>query len=156
MQKEKNLMKASNKDLERMLLLQKSLLYFTTSLQGNRAILEKIENNNHLAPIELDYLKDVQIELKQALEMSTIYREILDNTMNTYSSIISNSMNNVMKFLTSITLVISIPTMISSFLGMNVFLGDFGKNPYSFLLVLLLSTLISVLLIIVLKKKNLL
>ncbi len=156
LQKEKNLTKANNKDIEKMLNLQKSLLYFTTSLEGNKAILEKIENTHTLKLHELGFLKDTQIEIKQAIEMVTIYREILTNTMNTYNSIISNNMNTIMKFLTSVTLVISVPTMISSFLGMNVFLGDFGKNPYSFLLVFLLSLLISVLLILLLKKKNLL
>lgn len=146
----------SNKDLESMLELQKSLLYFTTSLQGNRTILEKMENNEVLSKEELDLLKDVQIEVRQAIEMTNIYREILENTMDTYSSIISNNMNDIMKFLTSITLVISIPTMISSFLGMNIFFGDFGTNPYSFILIILLSIFVTIILIIVLKKKNLL
>jgi len=154
---EKTLIKSSsNKDLERMLALQKSLLYFTTSLQGNSLILEKQEKNEKLSNKELDLLKDTQIELKQALEMTTIYREILENTMGTYSSIISNNLNDTMKFLTSITLVISVPTMISSFLGMNVNIGEFGKNPYSFLIMVLLSILITIILIIILKKKNLL
>ncbi len=155
-QKERTLKKATNKDLEKMLSLQKTLLYFTTSLQGNRMILEKIENNTKLNSAESDLLHDVQIEIKQAIEMANIYREILENTMDTYSSIISNNLNDIMKFLTSITLVISIPTMISSFLGMNVYLGEFGKNPYSFLLVVLASLLITIILILILKKKNLL
>ena len=96
------------------------------------------------------------IELKQALEMTNLYQEILENMMNTYHSIISNNTNSIMKFLTSITLVISIPTMVSSFLGMNVYLGEFGKNPYSFLLIILISLLVTVLLLILLKKKNML
>lgn len=145
----------SNKDLERMLDLKKSLLYFTTSLQGNRTLLEKMENSN-LTEEETELLKDVQIEIRQAIEMANIYREILENTMDTYNSIISNNLNDIMKFLTSITLVISIPTMISSFLGMNVFFGDFGTNPYSFFLVIGIATFVTVLLIIILKKKNLL
>lgn len=146
----------SNNDLERMLELKKSLLYFTTSLQGNKTILEKIENMGNLTPKELDLLKDIQIEIRQAIEMTNIYREILENTMDTYNSIISNNLNDTMKFLTSITLVISIPTMISSFLGMNVFFGDFGTNPNSFILVILLAILVTIILIIILKKKNLL
>ena len=156
LQKEKHLNKASNKELDSMLSLQKSLLYFTTSLQGNRTILERLENSHSLSSIEQDFLKDGMIELKQALEMTNIYQEILENIMNTYHSMISNNTNDIMKFLTSITLVISIPTMISSFLGMNVYLGEFGKNPYSFLLVILISLLITVLLLILLKKKNML
>ena len=88
--------------------------------------------------------------------MANIYREILESTMDTYSSIISNNLNDVMKFLTSVTLVISIPTMISSFLGMNLSLGEFGTNPFSFLLIVLISFLVAIILILVLKKKNLL
>jgi len=157
LKKEKTLIRStSNKDLEQMLTLQKSLLYFTTALQGNKAVLEKMENNNNLTNEELEILKDVQIEIKQAIEMTKTYREILENTMDTYSSIISNNLNDIMKFLTSITLVISIPTMISSFLGMNVFLGDFGSNPYSFWLIILLAFFIAIILILILKKKNLL
>ena len=155
--KEKDLLKASsNKDLEHLLSLQKSLLYFTTSLQGNRAVIEKIENNIKLSPKELDILRDVQIEIRQGIEMANICREILANTMNTYSSIISNNLNDIMKFLTSITLVISIPTMIASFLGMNVSLGSFGTDPYSFIVIVGLSFVLAILLVIVLKKKNLL
>lgn len=157
LKKEKTLIKStSNKDLEQMLTLQKSLLFFTTALQGNETILEKIENNGTLKEEDLELLKDTQIEIKQGIEMAKTYREILENTMDTYSSIISNNLNDIMKFLTSITLVISIPTMISSFLGMNVFLGDFGTNPYSFILIILLAFFISLVLVILLKKKNLL
>ncbi len=156
-EKEKDLIKSpSNKDLERMLTLQKSLLYFTTSLQGNEMLLEKLENNNNLKASSLDNLKDAQIEIKQAIRMASIYREILENTMDTYSSIISNNLNDIMKFLTSVTLVISIPTMISSFLGMNVTIGDFASNPYSFLLIILICLLVTILIVILLKKKNLL
>ena len=88
--------------------------------------------------------------------MANTYREILENTMDTYSSIISNNLNDIMKFLTSITLVISIPTMISSFLGMNLSLGSFGTNPFSFVLIVSLSFFIAIVLVILLKKKNLL
>ena len=157
LKKEKTLIKStSNKDLEQMLTLQKSLLYFTTALQGNRSVLERIENNKDLKKEDLELLKDVEIEIRQGIEMAKTYRDILENTMATYSSIISNNLNDVMKFLTSITLIISIPTMISSFLGMNVFLGDFGNNPHSFLLIILLAFLISFILTIILKRKNLL
>jgi len=153
--KEKTLIKStSNKDLEHMLTLQKSLLYFTTALQGNRSVLEKMEKCFNLSKEEQETLIDVQIEIKQAIEMATIHREILENTMDTYSSIISNNLNDIMKFLTSITLVISIPTMISSFLGMNLSLGDFGSNPYSFILIILCSFLVSIIIIILLKKKH--
>ncbi len=154
--KEKRIYQATNQDLERMLLLQKSLLYFTTALQGNKMILEKMENQKDLSSIELDFLKNVQIETRQALEMTNTYREILEHTINTYGTMISNNLNDRMKFLTAITLVISIPTMISSFLGMNVFLGEFGKNPYSFILIVLISICLTLILIYILHKKHLL
>ena len=88
--------------------------------------------------------------------MTNIYREILDSTMDTYGTVISNNLNDVMKFLTSITLVISVPTMIASFLGMNVPLGEVGVNPLSFLFLVLLSIIVSVVLIVILHRKNLL
>lgn len=157
LQREKRMLKSpSNKDIETMLAFQKSLLYFTTSLQGNQVLIEKIEMYDKIGPEELDTIKEVKIELHQALEMARTYREILENTISTYSSIISNNLNGTMKFLTSVTLIISIPTMISSFLGMNVFLGDFGTNPFSFLLVVLCCITITLILVLILKKKNLL
>ena len=157
LEKEKTLIKStSNKDLEHMLTLQKSLLYFTTALQGNRSLLEKIKKIDNFSNNETELIIDAELEINQAIEMANIYREILESTMDTYSSIISNNLNDVMKFLTSVTLVISIPTMISSFLGMNLSLGEFGTNPFSFLLIVLISFLVALILILVLKKKNLL
>ncbi len=157
LEKEKTLIKStSNKDLEHMLTLQKSLLYFTTALQGNRSLLEKIKKIDNFSNNETELIIDAELEINQAIEMANIYREILESTMDTYSSIISNNLNDVMKFLTSVTLVISIPTMISSFLGMNLSLGEFGTNPFSFLLIVLISFLVAIILILVLKKKNLL
>ena len=156
LEKEKTLIKStSNKDLEHMLTLQKSLLYFTTALQGNRSLLEKIKKIDNFSN-NAELIIDAELEINQAIEMANIYREILESTMDTYSSIISNNLNDVMKFLTSVTLVISIPTMISSFLGMNLSLGEFGTNPFSFLLIVLISFLVAIILILVLKKKNLL
>ena len=138
-----------------MLTLQKSLLYFTTALQGNRSLLEKIKKIDNFSN-NTELIIDAELEINQAIEMANIYREILESTMDTYSSIISNNLNDVMKFLTSVTLVISIPTMISSFLGMNLSLGEFGTNPFSFLLIVLISFLVAIILILILKKKNLL
>ena len=141
-----------------MLTLEKSLVYFITSLKGNQVVLEKLETLPiiSLEEKELELLKDVKIETNQAIEMTNIYREILDSTMDTYGTVISNNLNDVMKFLTSITLVISIPTMIASFMGMNVPLGDVGVNPLSFLFLVLISIIVSVVIIIILHRKNLL
>ena len=141
-----------------MLTLEKSLVYFITSLKGNQVVLEKLETLPimSLDEKELELLRDVKIETNQAIEMTNIYREILDSTMDTYGTVISNNLNDVMKFLTSITLVISVPTMIASFLGMNVPLGEVGVNPLSFLFLVLLSIIVSVVLIVILHRKNLL
>ena len=113
-----------NKELLKLLSLEKSLVYFTTSLKSNELVMEKTMRGKiiKLYDEDEDILEDAIIENKQAIEMSQIYSNILNGTMDAYASIISNNLNSVMKFLTSITLVISIPTMISSFLGMNVFL----------------------------------
>ena len=101
-------------------------------------------------------LEDATLENKQSIETSTVYREILSSTMDTYSSIISNNLNVLMKFLTGITIVFSVPTMIASFLGMNVPLGELGENPASFALIILISLIISLCIAWWLKKKNML
>ena len=157
--KESILAKATNnRELIHMLTLEKSLVYFINSLRGNDLVIEKLENINHelFKEKDVDLLKDVKIETKQGIEMANIYREILDSTMDTYGTIISNNLNDVMKFLTSITLVISIPTMIASFMGMNVPLGDFAINPASFLVLVIISLVLSIIIIIILHRKNLL
>ena len=148
----------NNRELVHMLTLEKSLVYFINSLRGNDLVIEKLENINHelFKEKDIELLKDVRIETKQGIEMANIYREILDSTMETYGTIISNNLNDVMKFLTSITLVISIPTMIASFMGMNVPLGDFSVNPASFLVLVLISLILSIIIIIILHRKNLL
>ena len=157
--KESILAKATNnRELVHMLTLEKSLVYFINSLRGNDLVLEKLENVNHelFKEKDIELLKDVKIETKQGIEMANIYREILESTMDTYGTIISNNLNDVMKFLTSITLVISIPTMIASFMGMNVPLGDFAINPASFLVLVIISLILSIIIIIILRRKNLL
>ena len=111
-----------NRELMGMLKLEKSLVFFSTSLKSNEIVLEKLLKTNVLKryPEDTDLLEDVIIENKQAIEMATIYRNILTGTMSTFASIISNNLNNVMKFLTAITIIIAVPTLIASFWGMNV------------------------------------
>lgn len=111
-----------NKELFRMMEIEKSLVYFSTSLKANEATLQKIFRGRllKLYDEDKDLLEDVLIEVKQAIEMCTIYRDILSGTMDAYASIISNNLNIVMKVLTSITILMAIPTMISGFYGMNV------------------------------------
>ena len=88
--------------------------------------------------------------------MASIYREILTSMTDTFASIISNNLNDVMKFLTSITIVLSIPTMVASFLGMNVPMGKLGTSNISFIVILGVSFIVSILITIILKKKNML
>lgn len=111
-----------NKELYAFLALEKSLVYFTTSLKSNKVVLDKIMRFNYLKMYEedKDLLEDVIIETTQAIEMAETYRSILSGMMNTFASIISNNLNIVMKFLTSITIILSFPTMVASFYGMNV------------------------------------
>ena len=138
--------------------IEKSLVYFITSLKGNDVVLEKLARGNILNMYEedADLLEDAIIENKQGIEMANIYREILTSTTDTYATIISNNLNVIMKFLAGITIVFSIPTMIASFLGMNVPLGDVGTNDFSFIWLVILSILLSIIVAIILKKKNML
>lgn len=120
---EKQLRKSmKNKELIQLLELQKSLVYFNTSLKANDVTLKKMSSGRFikLYDEDRDLLEDVLIELNQALEMANIHLNILSSTMDAFASVISNNLNIVMKILASITIVISIPTIISSFYGMNV------------------------------------
>ncbi len=148
----------SNKDLIDMLDIEKTLVYFLTSLKANDLVLEKLSKGKILPLFEgdSDLLDDAIVEIKQAIEQSEIQRNILESITDTYATIVSNNMNEVMKFLAGVTIVISIPTMISSFLGMNVPFGDVGENPLSAIIIFIVSIIISVIIAIILKKKNLL
>lgn len=146
-----------NKELLKMLSLKKSLVYFTTSLRSNEAVMEKTMRGKivKLYEEDEDLLEDAIVENRQAIEMCKINNDILAGTMDVYSSIISNNLNSVMKFLTSITIVLSIPTMVASFWGMNVPL-PFDKNPLGFIIMISISIVIAVVCTWLLKKKDLL
>lgn len=157
--KEKSLIKStSNKELLNLMHIQKSLVYFVTSLKANDIILEKLSKGNIINMYEedLDLLDDAMIESKQGIETANIYREILASMSDTYASIINNNLNGVMKFLAGITIVLSIPTMISSFMGMNVPMGNLSDNPFAFIIILIISILISIIIALILKKKDML
>ncbi len=111
-----------NKELIQLLDVQKSLVYFSTSLKADETTLEKLMRGRYIKLYEddQDLLEDVLIEIKQAIEMSSIYLNILSGTMDAFASVISNNLNIVMKVLASITIVISIPNIIAGFYGMNV------------------------------------
>ena len=151
----KNSMK--NKELLKLLSLEKSLVYFTTSLKSNELVMEKTLRGKIIKLYEddEDILEDAITENRQAIEMAKIYSDILNGTMETYASIISNNLNGVMKFLTSITIVLAIPTMISSFWGMNVNV-PFANAKYGFLTMLIISVVLTILVTIWLKRKDML
>lgn len=146
-----------NRELIELLELEKSLVYFTTSLRSNEVVFEKmlkIESIKHY-PEDEDLLEDLIIENKQAIEMANIYSGILSGTMDAFASIISNNQNIVMKFLAAITIVLSIPTMIASFYGMNFIHIPGGSHPYGFYIVTAAALLITAAIVLIFRKKKL-
>lgn len=148
-----------NQELLELLELEKSLVYFTTSLRSNEVVLEKMMKTDNIKkyPEDEELLEDVIIENKQAIEMANIYSGILSSMMGTFASVISNNLNIVMKFLATVTIVMSIPTIIYSAYGMNVNLNGmpFATSIYGFWIVIGLSLLISIIVAIFFSKKNL-
>lgn len=122
-----------NQELIQMMKLEKSLVFFSTSLKGNEMVMEKLLRLDVLQkfPDDTDLLEDVIIENKQAIEMCAIYRDIMSGTMDAFASIISNNLNITMKLLASLTILISVPSIISGLFGMNVPV-PFEENPYGF------------------------
>ncbi|MDD1691277.1 MAG: magnesium transporter CorA family protein [Methanoregula sp.] len=137
-----------NEELFQMMELEKSLIYFSTSLKSNEAVLERILRTKPLKMYEDDaeFLEDVIIENKQAMEMSQIYLHILNGMTQAFATIISNNLNIVMKFLASATIIIAIPTMIASFYGMNVADLPLKDTPLAFEIIFAISCIVSVLL----------
>jgi magnesium transporter len=129
-----------NKEVLELLKYQKSLTYFTTALKSNELMMERLQRSQLLRtyPEDEDLLEDVLTENQQAIEMTNITSNILSSMMDAFASIISNNLNGVMKFLAAITIVLSLPTMVASFFGMNVHL-PFEVLPQAFLLILLIS-----------------
>lgn len=144
-----------NQELIMLLDLEKSLVYFSTSLKGNEVVLEKLLRLEFIRryPEDEDLLEDVIIENKQAIEMANIYSNILSGTMDAFASIISNNLNIVMKFLTSITIILTIPTMIASFFGMNVPM-PLSHSKYAFIILILISLALSSILAFFMHRKK--
>ncbi|KYD08871.1 hypothetical protein B4102_1878 [Heyndrickxia sporothermodurans] len=146
-----------NKELYSLLALEKSLVYFTTSLKSNKMVLDKILRINYIKMYEedKDLLEDVIIENTQAIEMAATYSSILSSMMNAFASIISNNLNVVMKFLTSITIILSFPTMVASFLGMNVHLPfHLEEYPHAFLTAIIFAIFLASLTAFIFWKKK--
>ncbi len=136
-------MSMKNKELINLLNLQKSLVYFTTSLKSNEKVMEKLLRTKTLKMYEEDQelLEDVIVENKQAVEMAETYSNISSSMMDAFASVISNNLNIVMKFLTAVTIILALPTMVASFFGMNVII-PFQHSPYGFLIVVGISILL--------------
>jgi len=136
---EKELMNSSrNTELSKLLNIQKSLVYFVTDLRANELLMMKLARTNTVLEIKdneekSDYLQDILIDSGQASEMANIYTNILNGTMDAFGSIISNNLNMVMKRLTSVTIILMVPTLIASFYGMNVVALPFSKDDGSFI-----------------------
>lgn len=153
---EKELHKSmKNKELIQLLDLDKSLVYFSTSLRGNEIVLEKMLKLDSVKKYseDEDLLEDVIVENKQAIEMANIYSNILSGTMDAFASVISNNLNIVMKFLTSFTIILTVPTMVASFFGMNVPVPLAGQS-YAFVIIMAISLGISLLMGWILFKKK--
>lgn len=123
--------------------LQDSLTYFITSIRGNENLLAKLKFKLQVDELDADLIEDVNIEMSQAREITSIYSDILESTMDTYSSIINNNMNNVMRTLTSVTIIMMFPTLVASLFGMNLING-MENNSWGFAIALVISVLISV------------
>ena len=152
-----------NSEILRLLELQKGLTYFNAAIRSNGAVLDKLlrmRNNPALTPIlkayeeDEDLLEDVIIESKQAREMVEMYSKILARMADTFTSIIANNQNLVMKFLAAMTIIIAIPTVVSSFFGMNVPV-PFGENANGFVYVMMIALGMSLMGAVALWKRDL-
>ena len=154
---EKMHLSTRNQELVELLELEKSLVYFSTSLRSNEVVLEKLMKIEAIKkyPEDTELLEDVIIENKQAMEMANIYSGILSNMIDAFASIISNNLNIIMKVLAIITIVMSIPTIVFSAYGMNVNLAGmpFSGSPWGFTIIILLSVAVSIIAAVILTKK---
>ncbi|OYX83476.1 MAG: magnesium transporter CorA [Flavobacteriales bacterium 32-34-25] len=152
---ENNLEKSiKNEELQALLQIEKCLVFFMTSLKGNDILLHRIRNiksqKEHFDP---ELLEDVEIELRQAQETTNIYSDILTGTMDAYASVISNNMNTIMKQMTSISIILMIPTLIASLYGMNV-PNNLEDNHYGIWIVISISFLLSLFGVFLFKRKR--
>ena len=140
--------------------LESTLVYFATSLRANGVVLDRLTRYKRLEqyPEDKELLGDVIVENKQAIEMTSIYRDIINGTRELMSSVIDNRMNNIMKNLTSITVVMAIPTIISGFFGMNVDANwvPFATTAHGFLIIAIITLLICVITMFALRRKKML
>ena len=153
---EKRLHKSmKNRELIQLHSLEKSLVYFSTSLKANEVTLEKMLKLEIMQKYkdDQDVLEDVIIENKQAIEMTDIYSNILSSTMDFFASVISNNLNIVMKVLASVTILMAIPTIIGGIFGMNVIL-PLQNNPKGFEIIIFLTIILTGITAFILYKKD--
>lgn len=140
--------------------LESTLVYFATSLRANAVVLDRLTRYKRLEqyPEDKELLDDIIVENRQAIEMTNIYRDIINGTRELMSSVLDNRLNNVMKYLTSITIVMAIPTVISGIYGMNVNEKwmPFANTPHGFLIICVITLLICIITMLVLRKKKML
>ena len=132
-----------NKDLTSLSRLQDSLTYFATSIRGNETLLSKLKFRLPVDDLDAELIEDVNIEMQQAREVTAIYANILDSTMDTYANLINNNMNRVMRLLTSLNMIIMLPTLVASLFGMNLVNGMEQSN-WGFLVAIVISVIITV------------
>jgi magnesium transporter len=144
-----------NREVYELLKYQKSLTYFTTALKSNELMMERLQRSSLFKtyPEDDDLLEDVLTENQQAIEMTNITSNILSSMMDAFASIISNNLNGVMKFLASITIIVSLPTLITSFYGMNVNL-PFMEKPWAYVFTIALAVVVTVVVGIFFAKKD--
>lgn len=144
-----------NEDLQALLQIEKCMVFFITSLKGNDMLFHRLKNlKNHRDSFDADLLEDVEIELRQAEETTNVYSNILTGMMDAYASVISNNLNILMKRLTSVSIILMIPTLVASLYGMNV-PNNLQDNAYGFAIVTLFSLMVSAIGVFLFKKKNL-
>ncbi len=143
-----------NEDLLQLMRLQKTLVYFNTSIRGNEVMVGKLQSIFQEKDYKnKDLVEDVVIELKQAYNTVNIYSDILTGTMDAFASIISNNVNTIMKRMTSISIILMVPTLIASFYGMNVDV-HIDNIPYAFSIIVLISIALSALAFMIFRKIN--
>ena len=128
----------SNKVLLKLLTIEKTFVYFTTSLKADTIALARANTSRQVVLTEddSDQLEDAMVEYQQALETATIHANILNGTLDTFASLINNNLNNVMKYLTAVTILLAVPTLVASIYGMNLQTLPFMSHPHSFAIVM--------------------
>lgn len=146
-----------DKDLFQLHELESTLVYFATSLRANAVVLERLTRYKRLEqfPEDMELLEDVIVENQQAVEMTTIYKDILIGTRELLSAVLNNRLNNVMKYLTTITLVMAVPTVVSGLFGMNVPV-PLANNVFGFASIAICTFVVCIIVLFILKKKRML